>query len=64
MIVYNYSCVLCHYIAMVTEFLDGWSEGWSEGDGAEMLESVLNAFLRWLTDVPNMLLRHFVCNSS
>ncbi len=31
--VYNYSRVLCHYIALVTEFLDGWSEG----DGERVL---------------------------
>ncbi len=41
--IYNYSCVLCHYIALVTEFLDGWSEG--DGESAEMLEGVVNAFL-------------------
>lgn len=31
--VYNYARVLCHYAALVTEFLDGWSEG----DGIRVL---------------------------
>ncbi len=30
---YNYARVLCHYTALVTEFLDGWSEG----DGIRVL---------------------------
>ena len=30
---YNYTRVLCHYAALVTEFLDGWSEG----DGIRVL---------------------------
>ena len=25
--VYNYACVLCHFAAIVTEFIDAWSEG-------------------------------------
>jgi len=31
--VYNYARVLCHYSALVTEFLDGWKEG----DGERVL---------------------------
>ncbi len=30
---YNYARVMCHYTALVTEFLDGWSEG----DGIRVL---------------------------
>ena len=43
---YNYARVLCHYTALATEFLDGWSEG----DGVRVLRCWKVFLLHFYTD--------------
>ncbi len=43
---YNYTRVLCHYAALVMEFLDGWSEG----DGTRVLRCWKVVLLHFYSD--------------